>query len=166
MSLEDAIENLAAAISALAQTQAALPQLTQVHAPEIEPTNMAPVDPLPAPVPTPLPEPTPEPEKKKASKKKASKKKAAKKPRQASPEVAPEPEPEPSPIELDPDPSTVVTTLMSTEAVQKELRDIASQLTDTSLLFDLISALGVSQFSELEPHTYPGLIAAARKLVQ
>jgi len=50
--------------------------------------------------------------------------------------------------------------------VQTHLRAIASQLTDTSKLFDLIKKHGGMQFSDLEPECYDALIAEAEALVE
>lgn len=50
---------------------------------------------------------------------------------------------------------------MTKEVAQERLRGIASQLTDTAPLFDLIKKHGGAQFSDLDPSCYEELLSDA-----
>ncbi len=54
---------------------------------------------------------------------------------------------------------------LKSDDVQSHLRAIASQLTDTSKLFDIIKKHGGDQFSDLEPSCYADLVKEADELL-
>jgi len=56
--------------------------------------------------------------------------------------------------------------VLTADGVQKHLRAVASQLTDTSKLFGLIQKHGGQQFSDLDPSVYSELVAEADALVE
>ena len=58
------------------------------------------------------------------------------------------------------EPAPVVET-MSKEVAQERLRGIASVMTDTSALFELIKKYGGAQFSDLDPSVYEALLSDA-----
>lgn len=147
MSLEQSILNLADAINKLASAQMA--EVEQTAKLIVAPEDQAdPVEPVIEEPPAPSP------------KKKAAKKKAVKK-------TAPAPEPVVDEVE---EARKVVEgvdeeVIPDSTVVQARLREIASQLTDTTQLFELISKRGASQFSELPATEYNGLLKEAEALI-
>ena len=68
-----------------------------------------------------------------------------------------EPDEPDEPAVVEPEPAT----LMTKEVAQERLRGIASQLTDTAPLFELIKKHGGAQFSDLDPSCYEALLSDA-----
>jgi len=86
----------------------------------------------------------------------APKKKRAAKAKPVVELVEPIVEPD-EPAVVEPEPAT----LMTKEVAQERLRGIASQLTDTAPLFELIKKHGGAQFSDLDPSCYEALLSDA-----